>query len=54
MDKDQVDKQKKDVDIQIEIESEVSIRSFALSGNQEDLEVFVYGMAKKDAMINQS
>jgi hypothetical protein len=30
----------------------VSQHSFALSANMEDLEVFVYGMAKKDAMVD--
>lgn len=54
IEKNDVDVNKKEMNLQVEIESEVSQHSFALSGNQEDLEVFVYGMAKKDAMVDAS
>ena len=49
-----VDKGKKDAGLQIHIETEVSRHDFELSCNMEDLEVFVYGMAKKDAMVDAS
>lgn len=52
IEKNDVDVAKKEANFQVEIETEVSQHSFALSANMEDLEVFVYGMAKKDAMVD--
>lgn len=54
VEKNDVDLAKKDVNYQVLIETEVSQHSFALSNNMEDLEVFVYGMAKKDAMVEMA
>ena len=54
VDKNTVNKGMKDQQAQILIETEVSRHDFELSANMDDLEVFVYGMNKKDQMVDQS